>query len=77
MRALEIITGRVIYNLAYTYKFQLKTTKVTTSIQMKILFGASNYHVDDHKDTDIDRTSNKGQLVNYFGKIFKISWGLV
>ena len=23
----QIITGRVIYNLAYTYKFQLKTTK--------------------------------------------------
>ena len=30
MRALEFITGHVIYNLAYTYKFQLKTTiKVT------------------------------------------------
>ena len=28
MRALEIITGHVIYNPAYTYKFQLKTTKV-------------------------------------------------
>ena len=27
MRALEIITGHVIYNPAYTYKFQLKTTK--------------------------------------------------
>ena len=26
MRALEIITGHVIYNPAYTYKFQLKTT---------------------------------------------------
>ena len=26
MRALEIITGQVIYNPAYTYKFQLKTT---------------------------------------------------
>ena len=26
MRALEFITGHVIYNLAYTYKFQLKTT---------------------------------------------------
>ena len=24
--ALEFITGHVIYNLAYTYKFQLKTT---------------------------------------------------
>ena len=26
MRALEIITGHVIYNPTYTYKFQLKTT---------------------------------------------------
>ena len=28
MRALEFITGHVTYNPAYTYKFQLKTTKV-------------------------------------------------
>ena len=28
MRALKIITGHVIYNPAYNYKFQLKTTKV-------------------------------------------------
>ena len=28
MRALEFITGHVIYNPAYTYKFQLKTTQV-------------------------------------------------
>ena len=28
MTALEFITGHVIYNLAYTYKFQLKTTIV-------------------------------------------------
>ena len=26
MRAIEIIAGHVIYNPAYTYKFQLKTT---------------------------------------------------
>ena len=26
MRAFEIIKGHVIYNPAYTYKFQLKTT---------------------------------------------------
>ena len=26
MKALEFITGHVIYNPAYTYKFQLKTT---------------------------------------------------
>mgnify|MGYP006975992348 CR=1 FL=1 len=28
MRALNFITGHVIYNLNYTYKFQLKTTLV-------------------------------------------------
>ena len=27
MRELEFITGHVTYNPAYTYKFQLKTTK--------------------------------------------------
>ena len=31
MRALEFITGNVIYNPTYTYKFQLKTTQVTTN----------------------------------------------
>ena len=42
MRALEFITGHVIYNLAYTYKFQLKNTKDNdcriTFAQMKKLF---------------------------------------
>ena len=28
MRALEFITGHVIFNPAYTYKFQLKTTNM-------------------------------------------------
>ena len=31
MRVLEIITGHVIYNPAYSYKFQLKTTEVSES----------------------------------------------
>ena len=31
MRALEFITSHVIYNPAYTYKFQLKTTHVQLS----------------------------------------------
>ena len=41
MRALESITGHVIYNLAYTYKFQLKTTQEsyvpisTTNMKLK------------------------------------------
>ena len=37
MRALEFITGHLIYNPAYTYKFQLKTTKAilkTSSIDV-------------------------------------------
>ena len=28
MRALEITTGHLIYNQAYTYKFKLKTTMI-------------------------------------------------
>ena len=32
MRALEIITGHVIYNPAYNYKFQLNTTILPTII---------------------------------------------
>ena len=32
MRALESMTGHVIYNPAYTYKFQLKTTYVDNLI---------------------------------------------
>ena len=35
MRALEFIMGHVIYNLAYTYKFQLKTTY--DCLKLKIL----------------------------------------
>ena len=31
MSELEIITGHVIYNPTYTYKFQLKTTEVSES----------------------------------------------
>ena len=33
MRALKIITGHVIYNPAYTYKFQLKTTNNLNTLQ--------------------------------------------
>ena len=29
MRVLEFVTGHVIYNSAYTYKFQLKTTQMS------------------------------------------------
>ena len=35
MRAFEIVTGHVIYNPAYTYKFQLKTTNK----ELYFLFG--------------------------------------
>ena len=33
----QIITGHVIYNLAYTYKVQLKTTIVAEQVLCKIL----------------------------------------
>ena len=40
MRVLKIITGHVIYNLAYNYKFQLKTTQEE---QMKSLMTKANF----------------------------------
>ena len=36
MRALKFITGHVIYNPAYTYKFQLKTTLVHTLLFLEL-----------------------------------------
>ena len=36
MRALKFMTGHVIYNPAYTYKFQLKTTIVITIILLQL-----------------------------------------
>ena len=41
MRALEFVTGHVIYNLAYTYKFQLKTTNHANNLTL--LLGFSSY----------------------------------
>ena len=32
MRACKFITGYVIYNPAYTYKFQLKTTEISLGL---------------------------------------------
>ena len=40
MRVIEFITGHVIYNPAYTYKFQLKTTKLGE------LSGTFNHNLD-------------------------------
>ena len=37
MRALEFITGHVIYNPAYTYKFQLKTSGCVISLKLQNL----------------------------------------
>ena len=34
MRARQFITGHVIYNPAYTYKFQLKTTLPSVQIEL-------------------------------------------
>jgi hypothetical protein len=38
-----IITGHVIYNLAYTYKFQLKTTKISAP-QLKTFTWHVQFH---------------------------------
>ena len=50
MRALKSITGHVIYNTAYIYKFQLKTTPVTIWIwhivaNMFTINSHSGYHL--------------------------------
>ena len=37
MRAFEFVTGHVIYNPAYAYKFQLKTTKVISHFTMNLV----------------------------------------
>ena len=49
MRALEFTTGHVIYNPAYTYKFQLKTTIIYLPLRFcnKVLFFAVDMFVFD------------------------------
>ena len=42
MRALKIITGHVIYNPAYTYKFQLKTNYNSQKYIFLFTFQAAN-----------------------------------
>ena len=42
MGALEIITGHVIYNLSYTYKFQLKTTLEVFACLMQYIYRQSS-----------------------------------
>ena len=44
MRALKFVTGHVIYNPAYTYKFQLKTT-VGSKQGGNVLSGMSIKHL--------------------------------
>jgi hypothetical protein len=43
MRALKFITGHVIYNPAYTYKFQLKTTIGSADLMLYMGFIGPNY----------------------------------
>ena len=45
MRALEFITGHVIYNRAYTYKLQLKTTMVQVALPEQPI----NFFEQDHQ----------------------------
>ena len=60
MRALEFITGHVIYNPAYTYKFQLKTTTLVF-----IKFNQQS----DGKIID-SRQSNMNYCATYLNSIF-------
>ena len=43
MRALEFITGHVIYNPAYTYKFKLKTTMYVSYIEIAFCLQCGAY----------------------------------
>ena len=43
-------------------------------IGYSLLFRKSNYHVSSYKHQDVDRTHNKGPLVNSFGKKLEIDW---
>ena len=49
MKVFEIITGHVIYNLAYNYKFQLKTTQD----ENKDFDNYENFNQDDLRDPDM------------------------
>ena len=56
---------------------EMNVRKTVRKICYFISFRESNYHVDSYKHHDVDRTSNKGPLVNCFGKIIGIGWVLV
>ena len=49
MRALEFIAGHVIYNPAYTYKFQQKTTLKWLENCVEIFYKWSDYLLPSHK----------------------------
>ena len=67
MRGLQFITGHVIYNLAYTYKFELKTTKVEVTddlllnVDMNVAIDKSaadidlNVKTEDHESMDDEK----------------------
>ena len=46
MRALKFITGHVIYNLDYTYKFQLKTTYIPETSPKFLQYLVFTYNFD-------------------------------
>ena len=65
MRALEFITGHVIYNPAYTYKFQLKTTQVEFS--NVVILNKQDLVTEDQLSNILDRIS----ILNPNAKIIK------
>ena len=84
MRALEFITGHVIYNPAYTYKFQLKTTLTTFGMQLananvkknswKCILNLTEKHVSPKKPTSIFYQSMQSAYVPKveIGRLFTI-----
>ena len=65
MRALEFITGHVIYNPAYTYKFQLKTTQVEFS--NVVILNKQDLVTEDQLSNILDRIT----ILNPNAKIIK------
>jgi glycosidase len=70
MRALESLTGHVIYNLAYAYKFQLKTTQAKYMNDL-LSIGVTGFRVDAAKHmwvADIEALQAKLNDVNSGGR---------
>ena len=76
MRALEFITGHMIYNPAYTYKFQLKTTTMSQffEIVLKVTFSEVNALLKKHSSSFEGNTATlDSDLWHYEPNLFNCS----